>query len=68
MFTRTLQTLKNSSDFVDGFTTKKDVNGADVVTKRNVPAYSVVELPPLTAQELKDLADLQARTNALEDA
>ena len=49
------------------FTTKKNAQGADVVTKRNVPAYSVVELPPLTAQELKDLADLQARTNALED-
>ncbi|MEG0486321.1 MAG: hypothetical protein RR575_00150 [Acinetobacter sp.] len=49
------------------FTTKKNAQGADVVTKRNVPAYSVVELPPLSAQELKDLADLQARTNALED-
>ena len=49
------------------FTTKKNAQGADVVTKRNVPAYSVVELPPLTEQELKDLADLQARTNALED-
>ena len=49
------------------FTTKKNAQGADVVTKRNVPAYSVVELPALTAQELKDLADLQARTNALED-
>lgn len=49
------------------FSTKKNAQGADVVTKRNVPAYSVVELPPLTAQELKDLADLQARTNALED-
>lgn len=49
------------------FSTKKNAQGADVVTKRNVPAYSVVELPALTAQELKDLADLQARTNALED-
>ena len=49
------------------FTTKKNAQGADVVTKRNVPAYSVVELPPLTEQELEDLADLQARTNALED-
>lgn len=49
------------------FTTKKNAQGADVVTKRNVPAYSVVELPPLSAQELKELADLQARTNALED-
>ena len=49
------------------FTTKKNAQGADVVTKRNVPAYNVVELPPLSAQELKDLADLQARTNALED-
>ena len=49
------------------FTTKKNAQGGDVVTKRNVPAYSVVELPPLTEQELKDLADLQARTNALED-
>lgn len=49
------------------FTTKKNAQGADVVTKRNVPAYSVVELPALTTQELKDLADLQARTNALED-
>ena len=49
------------------FSTKKNAQGADVVAKRNVPAYSVVELPALTAQELKDLADLQARTNALED-
>ena len=49
------------------FTTKKNAQGADVVAKRNVPAYSVVELPALTTQELKDLADLQARTNALED-
>ena len=49
------------------FTTKKNAQGADVVTKRNVPAYSVVELPALTTQELKDLADLQSRTNALED-
>ena len=49
------------------FSTKKNAQGADVVTKRNVPAYSVVELPALTVQELKDLADLQARTNALED-
>ncbi len=49
------------------FTTKKNAQGADTVVKRDVPAYSVVELPPLTPQELKDLADLQARTNALED-
>lgn len=49
------------------FSTKKNAQGADVVAKRNVPAYSVVELPALTTQELKDLADLQARTNALED-
>ena len=49
------------------FTTKKNAQGADVVAKRNVPAYSVVELPALTTQELKDLADLQARTNVLED-
>ena len=49
------------------FTTKKNAQGADTVTKRNVPAYSVVELQALTEQELKDLADLQTRTNALED-
>ena len=49
------------------FSTKKNAQGADVVTKRNVPAYSVVELQALTEQELKDLADLQTRTNALED-
>lgn len=49
------------------FTTVKNARGESVTKTRTIPAYNIVELPPLTDQELKALADQQARTRSLED-
>lgn len=49
------------------FTSKKNAKGAVETTAKLVPAYGITILDPLTADELKALADLQARTRSLED-
>jgi len=47
------------------FTNKKNAQGVQVTTARLVQAYAVSILDPLTPEELKELADQQARTGAL---
>ena len=49
------------------FTSKKNAKGAVETTSKLVPAYGITVLDPLTPEELKALADLQARTRSLED-
>lgn len=49
------------------FVTKKNALGHPQVTAKYVPAYSIAILDPLTDEELKELADQQARTRSLED-
>ena len=45
---------------------KKGQYGIDTNDTRYVPAYSITELPPLTPEELNQLAINQMRTGATE--
>ena len=47
-------------------TTRKDNKGNTVMDSRYVPEYSIEVLPPLTEQELKDLAKLQLATGSVD--
>lgn len=49
------------------FVTKKNALGHPQVSAKYVPAYSISVLDPLSEEELKELADQQARTRSLED-
>lgn len=48
------------------FTSTKNAQGVMVTSARLVNAYAISKLPPLTEEELKELAAQQARTGALE--
>lgn len=49
------------------FITVKSQNNIDVRVGKYVPEYNIVELPPLTEAELKELARQQAITRATEE-
>ena len=47
------------------FVSKKDSKGVTQVTTKLVPAYNIIELPPLTEEELKKLADTQVARSGI---
>lgn len=49
------------------FTSRKNERGVQVTTARLAPAYNISVLEPLTAEELKALAEQQARTGSIQE-
>lgn len=53
---------------VQVFTTKKGKHGIPTRESKSIAAYTIEVLPPLTAEELKELAVSQTARNALSDS